>query len=206
MKLYYAPGTCSMGIHVLLEEIGEPYEKELVSFPDGAQYKPPFSEMNPKSKVPVLLRDDGSVLTEFPAIAYWLARRHPAAGLLPDDPDAAARAFEMVDYGVATVHMQGFQRIARPKNFTPTEADLDAVKARGREIFDRGLVLLDRGLGSHDYAVGDRLSIADAALFYLCFWCRERLKGDLPDRLGALYDRLRERPAMQKVLQVEGFA
>ncbi len=87
MKLFYAPGACSLGIHVLLEEIGKPYETAVVKFAEGAQYKPDFTAINPKSKVPTLVRDDGSVLTEFPAIAYWLARTNPQAKLLPDDPD-----------------------------------------------------------------------------------------------------------------------
>ena len=78
MKLYYAPGACSIGIHVLLEEIGKPYQAEAVNFREGAQYKPPFTGVNPKSKVPTLERDDGSILTEFPVIARWLAPQEPA--------------------------------------------------------------------------------------------------------------------------------
>ena len=92
MKLMYSPGACSVGIHVLLEEIGKPYDAQSVNLREGAQYKPDFTTVNPKSKVPTLVRDDGSVLTEFPAIAYWLARTNPAKKLLPDDADARARA------------------------------------------------------------------------------------------------------------------
>ena len=84
MKLMFAPGACSIGIHVLLEEIGKPYETQRVNLQEGAQYKPDFTTINPKSKVPTLVRDDGSVLTEFPAIAYWLARQQSAG-------EAAAR-------------------------------------------------------------------------------------------------------------------
>ncbi len=73
MKLYYAPGACSIGIHILLEEIGLPYDLERVNLQQGEQYKPAYTAVNPKSKVPTLVRDDGSVLTEYPAIAYWLA-------------------------------------------------------------------------------------------------------------------------------------
>src|SRR5580658_2755688 len=94
MKLMFAPGSCALGIHLLLEEIGKPYETERVNLQEGAQYKPEFTSVNPKSKVPTLVRDDGSVLTEFPAIAFWLARTNPQANLLPDDPDAQARALE----------------------------------------------------------------------------------------------------------------
>ena len=54
MKLYYAPGACSIGIHVLLEEIGKPYQIEPVNLRDGAQFKPPFTAVSPKAKVPAL--------------------------------------------------------------------------------------------------------------------------------------------------------
>src|ERR1700756_697239 len=103
MKLYYAPGACSIGIHVLLEELGKPYESEAVNLREGAQYKSEFTAINPKSKVPTLVRDDGSVLTEYPAIAYWLARTNPFGNLLPDDIDLQTQALSLTDYAVATI-------------------------------------------------------------------------------------------------------
>ncbi len=138
MKLYLTPGACSIGIHVLLEEIGKPYETELVKLTDGEQYKPGYVAVTPKSKVPALHRDDGGVLTEYGAIATWLARTNPDAKLLPHDPDAEALAVEAMDYAVATVHMQGFTRFARPANFSPDEAQKAAVQTRGREIYTQG--------------------------------------------------------------------
>src|ERR1700757_5446640 len=154
MKLYCAPGACSIGIHVLLEEIGKPYEAVPVNLREGDEYKPGFTSVNPKSKVPTLVRDDGSVLTEFPAIAYYLARSNPYANLLPDDIDQQARALELLDYAVATIHMQGFTRQFRPANFTPSAADEETVKARGKEIAEKGFALLDKALAGKDYAVG----------------------------------------------------
>jgi glutathione S-transferase len=205
MKLLFAPGACSLGIHVLLEEIGKPYETERVNLQEGAQYKPDFTTLNPKSKVPTLVRDDGSVLTEFPAIAFWLARTNPQANLLPDDADSQARALEAMDYVVATMHMQGFTRIFRPGNFSPNTADEEAVKARGREIFEKGLAVMDKMVEGKDYVVGP-FSIADAALFYVEFWGAARLKLDLPTHLAAHYKRMLARPAVQRMLQQEGLA
>ncbi len=92
MKLYYMPGACSIGIHVLLEEIGKPYDLQKIDGAKQEQYGPDFVKINPKSKVPTLQRDDGSVLTEFPAIATWLARKNPETGLLPSDADGDARS------------------------------------------------------------------------------------------------------------------
>lgn len=204
MDLYYSPGACSIGIHVLMEEIGKPYTLHKVSLKDGEQYKPDFLAINPKAKVPTLVRDDGSVLTEFPAIATWLALTNRDKQLLPDDPETMARTLEALDYVVSTVHMQGFSRIFRPGNFAPNEADHDAVKAKGREIFEKGLSVMNKALEGRDYVVGS-FSIADAALFYVEFWGAERLGMTLPANCAAHYARLKERPAVQKALREEGF-
>jgi glutathione S-transferase len=205
MKLMYSPGACSLGIHVLLEEIGKPYEAQVVDLRAGAQFKAEFTAVNPKSKVPTLVRDDGSVLTEFPAIAFWLARTNPDSKLLPDDAEGQARALEALDYVVATLHMQGFARIFRPSNFAPSAVNEDAVKARGREIFGNGLGVLNNALAGKDYLVG-QFSIADAALFYLEFWAAALLKMDLRPRVTAHYQRMLARPAVQRVLRQERLA
>jgi glutathione S-transferase len=204
MKLYYSPGACSIGIHVLLEEIGKPYEAERVNLQQGEQYKPPFTTINPKSKVPTLAKDDGSVLTEFPAIAYWLAKTNPFADLLPDDIDQQARALELLDYAVATIHMQGFGRQFRASNFTPSAADEEAVKTKGKEIAEKGFALLDKALEGKDYAVG-KFSIADAAIFYVEFWSK-RVGLTLPANCAAHLNRMLARPAVQRTLQQEGLA
>ncbi len=205
MKLYYAPGACSIGIHVLLEEIGKPYEAARVNFQEGQQYKPEFTSINPKSKVPTLQRDDGSVLTEYPAIALWLAASNPEAGLMPKGTDDLARAVEATDYCVATLHMQGFSRMFRPGNFSPDEADHDKVKARGEEIFSKGLDLLDKALAGKEHVTGS-YSFADSAVFYVSFWWNGRLKKDLPGNVAAHYGRMKARPAVQRTFEQEGLA
>ncbi len=205
MKLYYSPGACSLGIHVILEETGQPYQTELVNLREGAQYKPEFVTVNPKSKVPTLERDDGSVLTEYPAIAVWLARGAPEAGLLPSGRDAEAAALEATDYAVSTMHMQGFSRIFRPSNFAPSAADEEQVKERGREIFARGFALMDRALAGREWLAGT-YSIADTALFYNEFWAAGRLGMTLPGNCAAHYARMLARPAVQRVMQHEGLA
>ena len=205
MKLFYAPGACSIGIHVLLEEIGKPYDAELVNLREGAQFKPEFTSINPKSKVPTLQQDDGSVLTEYPAIAVWLASSFPEARLLPADATHLARALEYTDYAVATMHMQGFGRIFRPANFAPTEADHPAVQARGGEIFEKGLGVFDKALEGKDYLLGE-YSFADTALFYVCFWWAARLNRPLPKNVAAHFARMNARPAVQRVMAAEGLA
>ena len=205
MKLFYAPNACSMGIHLLLEEIGEPYQLEKVDFASGAQYKAPFVEINPKSKVPVLQRDDGGYLTEFPAIALYLARAKPAAGLLPAGLDAEVRALELLDYLIATVHMRGFTRIFRPALFAPGAADEAWVKQEGRDIIVKAFDLLAPVLGEQDYILGT-FSIVEGALFFLEYWARTRAKIQMPDKFEAHLDRLLARPAAVQTLRAEGLA
>jgi glutathione S-transferase len=202
MKLYYAPGACSLGIHVLMEEIGKPYEAIPVNLREGEQSKPPFTEINPKSKVPTLVKNDGSVLTEFPAIAYWLARTNPGQKLLPDGFDEQARVMEAMDYAVATIHMQGFTRLFRPTNFAPNAADEDTVKARGKEIVEKGFKLIDKTLEGKQFVAG-QFSVADCALFYVETWAG-RFGLPMPPNVQAHFERMKARPAVQAALKAEG--
>src|SRR5258708_39073056 len=108
--------------------MGKPYEGELLNLREGAQFKPEFTRVNPKSKVPTLVRDDGSVLPEFPAIAYWLAVSNPQAQLLPADAEGQPRGLEAIGYVVLPLHMHGISRTVRPVKHTPSEAGPDAGK------------------------------------------------------------------------------
>jgi glutathione S-transferase len=200
MKLYYAPGTSAVGIRILLEEIGKPYEVVTLNLRAGEQYQPPFVSVNPKSKVPTLVRDDNSVLTEFGAIARWLARTNPDARLLPDDPEREVRATELLDYVVGTVHMRGFSRMIVPMVFGP-EAQRAEIVAAGRRLAARGFEIIDAGLSSKTY-VADRYSYADPALFYVERWA-EQFSIPLPPNCKRHYEAMKKRPAVERVLAAD---
>lgn len=204
MKLYYAPGACSMGIHIILEEIGASYELVKLDLKGGEQHRLPFSEINPKGKVPTLVRDDGMVLTEYPVIAYYLAETHATTGLLPSDDDAALQSAAAIDYCVATIHMQGFARQFRPENFAPG-GNVDAVKQQGRDTAEKGFGIMSKLLGTKDYVAGT-YSLGDTALFYVEFWARNRTGMTLPPNLAAHLNRMLHRPAVQRMLAQEGIA
>jgi glutathione S-transferase len=203
MMLYMTPGSCTTGIHILLEEIGNPFQAHVVSLPAGDHLKPDYVSLNPKSTIPLLVRDDGSALTEFQAIAYWLARTYPRAKLLPGDIEGDTRVIEVMDYVVGTLHMQGFTRLFTTATFTDNEADHAAVRARGHEIIAKGFTILDGVLEGRDYVAGT-FSIADAALFYVEFWA-DKLGIALPPQCQAHYQRMRARPAVNLVLREEGY-
>lgn len=201
MKLYYADGTCAMGIHLLLEEIGEPYEKVRLSFAENEHKQPAYLSINPKAKVPALATHEHGVITELPAIAFYLAKTYPQARLLPDDVIGQVRAMELLEYVTATVHMRGWTRIVKPALFS-ADGDPERVRQEGMAIFTAGLDLLAKGLGDKPYALGD-FSIADAGLFFLEQWAGRR-RIALPPALAAHYARMLERPAVRRMLEQEG--
>jgi len=205
MKLFYSPNACSLGIHFLLAEIGQPYTLEKVDFGAKAQYGAAFTAINPKSKVPVLQLEDGSVITEFPAIAFYLARANPGAKLLPEGFLAETRALELLDYLIATVHMRGFTRIFRPEVFSPTPEEKEKVQAAGTKFIETGFALLEPVLGAQKYILGE-FSIVESALFFLEYWAVNRAKIPLPANFQAHYERLMARPAAQATLAAEGLS
>jgi glutathione S-transferase len=205
MKLYYAPNACSLGIHVLLEELGVPFEISKVDLYNGAQHQGEYLAINPKAKVPALERDDGAVITEYPAIAYYLARSFPDAKLFPDDLDAQTEVLELLDYMIATVHMRGFTRIFRPAMFSPTPEDEAKVKEAGVAVISKGFDLLAAQLEDKDYLIGS-YSIADTALFFLAWWAVKRAQITVPPAIHGFLNLMLSRPAVQRALAKEGLA
>ncbi|AJE45861.1 glutathione S-transferase family protein [Celeribacter indicus] len=193
MKLYHSPGTCSEGILVLLEEIGADYDLVITDLKQAAHREPEYLRVNPKGKVPALSLGDGSVLTEFPVIAFWLARRHPEAGLLPEGLEAEIRVMELTEYIVSTLHMRGSVFAMKPQKFTADPAAREELRAQGRAVVAAGYERLTEQLGEKPCLFGS-FSIADAAAFYLLSW-KEGIGVPVPPALAAYEERLRARAA-----------
>jgi glutathione S-transferase len=206
VKLFYSPGACSLGIHIILEEIGKPYDLALVALKDGAQHKPDFMAVNPKSKVPALDRGDGKVLTEFPAIALWLGKSNAAAGLVPADLEGETRCLEMLDYVCGTIHPQAFTRQFRPANFALREEDHPKVIETGKQNAVKYFDVLQKGWHGGTWALASGYSVADAALFFVEFWATRRSGLTLPPALDAHLKAMLARPAVQRALAQEGLA
>jgi glutathione S-transferase len=203
MRLYMTPGSCSTGIHILLEEIDNPFEAAIVNLLAGDQFKPDYVAMNPKSTIPTLLRDDGTALTEFQTIAYWLARTKPQ-GEADAGRSRRRRAGDGGD-GLRCRHNPhaGLRADLHDIHLHARRVRIRCGAARGREIAVKGLGLMDKVLEGKDYVAG-ALSIADAALFYVEFWA-EKTGIELPPNCSAHYQRMRARPAVYRVLREEGY-
>ena len=211
LKFHMTPGSCSTGIHILLETLELPFEVTIVNMPAGDHRRPEYLALNPKGSIPTLVLDDGQALTEFQAIAYWLARRYPRQRLLPEDPLLAAQTLELMDYVVGTVHGQGYTRIFTTERYLPAGLDdsllaawQQGIQARGREIVSEAFAVIEARLPDAGYALGADFSIADAALFYVEFWA-DKTALPLPPRCAAHYQLVRNRPVVQRVLREEGY-
>ncbi|TPG57210.1 glutathione S-transferase [Roseomonas nepalensis] len=205
MKLYFAPGACSMGIHVILEEIGKPYELAPVALKEGAQHKPEFQAVNPKSKVPALELDgEGRALTEWPAIALYLAGSNPEANLMPRDPAAQARALEAIDYVTGTIHPNAFTRQFRPGNFSVREEDHPQVIEQAQQNAEKFFNLVEKNWAGDTWVLPEGYSVADAALFFVEYWQAKRVGKPLPPKLDRHLKAMLERPAVKRVLEQEG--
>lgn len=211
LQFHMTPGSCTTGIHILLEEAELPFQVNVVNLPAGDHRQPAYLAINPKGTIPTLVLDDGTALTSFPSIAYWLARRNPRKRWLSDDPVLAARTLDLLDHAVNTVHGQGFTRIFTTDRYLPDGVPADAlpawraaIEAQGRRTVLEAFDVVEAGLPDTGYAMGADFGIADAALFYVFFWA-SKTDLPLPPRCQALFERIRARPVVQQVLREEGY-
>jgi len=183
LALYIAPGSSSMAPHIALREIGVPFDLRPLSFAKAEQRDPAYLAINPEGKVPTLV-DGDLILTEVAAILFYLARRFPEAGLLPEGPADEARALSWMSFCAATIH--------------------PAFRG-GDEAAGAAFLQAEQRLGAREWLVGGAMTIADIHLFRM-FW-RARHTYALPmdalPRLIAHHDRMMARPAVRGTCEIE---
>jgi len=203
LTFFMTPGSCTTGIHILLEEVEAVFSVELVNLMAGDQHSERYRQLNPKGSIPMLQLDSGAVLTEFEAIACWIAWSFPRKKLLPEDPLQAAKVIELMSYCVNFLHMQGFARWFTPEKFCESGQLIEQVKAEAQAKISQGFAVVEAELPESGYACGE-FSIADAALFYVEFWA-DRSDMELPPKLRHHLDTLLKRPLVRQVLAEEGY-
>ena len=206
--LYYAPGACSLAAHIVLEEIGAPYETVRLELARGDQRAPEYLAVNERGRVPALY-EDGWVLTESAAILRHLARVHPEAGLLPSDPRGQAVADEWLAW-LSTGHQIAYAQVRRPERSSADEAAYPAIRAKGADTFGDLCTMTEVRLSNGGWAVGGRYGVVDAALMVFWNWARGPFIGfDMPALFPAWTAharRVAERPAVRTVFEREGLA
>jgi glutathione S-transferase len=206
LKLYYSAGACSLAPHILLEESGLAYSAELTAIAEGKTRTPEYLAINPKGRVPALVTEEGEVLTEVPAISWYIANSTSTIRLLPQDRLAAARCFEWFNWLSGTVHTMAFSQFWRTQRFVTDEKFFPPIKEKGRENILENFAYIESRLAGRNWVVGNAYTAVDAYLLVFFRW-GNRIGLDM--RAGypqwtAHAERVLQRPAVQRVLQQEG--
>jgi len=192
MKLYYAPGACSLSDHIALHEADIAFEHDRVDLKTKrTEQGEDYAAINPKGYVPALRLDNGELVTENVAILDWIAGQAPA--LAPPGPMGRTRMLETLAYISAELH----------KNFAPFfKGGSDEEKGKAGEAIARRLGYLAERMEG-DYLFGDRFGVADAYLFVMLLWAK---KNDmpLPEPLPAYFGRVRSRASVEEAMHHEG--
>jgi glutathione S-transferase len=168
-KLFYALKSASMGVRVMLEEIGAPYELMPTTVDMDRPRPPEQLAINPNGWVPVLVWDAGAMY-ECAAITVFLCDRHPEANLAPtiDDP---ARALYLQTLVFCSNSVQNaFQLTYYPDRFADTPEDEPSAQRRGNRRLRETWKVIDDQIGENEWVLGDRFSAADIYLFMLTTW------------------------------------
>ncbi|MDQ2104993.1 glutathione S-transferase family protein [Azospirillum isscasi] len=204
LTLYGMPSTASMAPHILLREIGVPFEMVLLDRATAAHKAPDYLRLNPNGRVPTLV-DGDLVLFESAAICLHLADSYPAAGLAPA-PGTAERAhfYMWLVFLTNTVQADMLVYFYPERHVEGAEAQA-SVKAMAEARLLERFTLLDRVLGDKAWFLGDRYSAVDPYLFMLARWTR--FMGTPARRLpnlGPYLARMLARPAVRAAFEAEG--
>ena len=199
MKLYYSPGACSLASHIALSEAGVKFELvkaalQTHTLADGSDYY----QITAKGQVPLLELDDGSRLSEGPAILQYIADHAPGTGLAPAAGTMERyRLMEWLNFITSELH-KGFSPLFNGK--MPQEAK-EIFAARLKDKF----AYVDRQLEGKDYLMGKQFCVADAYLFTMTQWAEGRgidLSGCA--NVEAFIQRMKARPGVQDAMKSEG--
>jgi len=194
LKLYYAPGACSLASHICLIEGGGQFSVERVDLKTKVTASgEDFRTITAKGYVPALMLESGEVLTENVAVLAYIAREVPLLGVLGEF--GQIRLLEMLAYLSTEIH-KGFEQLfvgAGAEQLATTAAN---ITRRFRYLADRLHT---------DYLFGSHPSVADFYLFVMMSWAK-MFGVEVPAPLRTIEKRLLERPSVQAALRSEGLA
>ena len=198
MKLYFAPGACSLAPHIALREAALEFDLEQVDLrakqtKSGGDYR----AINPKGGVPALGLDDGQVLTEAAVILQYIADRKPASQLAPAAGTIERyREQEWLNW-VATELHKGISPF-----FNPKASDEWKQVLRDRLAFQFEFL---NGRMAKPFLMGAQYTVADSYLYTILRWTKlHNIElGKWPD-IPAFMARVEARPAAQAALKAEG--
>jgi glutathione S-transferase len=211
LQLHYYPGTAAMTPHILLQEIGVPFELVLVDRMADAHKLPDYLKLNPNGLIPVLT-DGELVLYETAAICLYLCDKYPAAGLAP-----SLGSLERAHFYKWMVWLTNTLQATLISYFYPERwvdegnaTGAAQVKAQAQRRVGSLLDQLDAELARHGgpWLLGENYSALDPFAMMLCRWTRGFTSAPARSRthLGPFLQSVLARPAVQRVFATEQLA
>ena len=200
-RLFYAKGSASDGVRVILEEIGVPYEL-IQSTIDRSKPRPPEQlEINPNGWVPVLMYG-GNGIYECAAITIFLCDLHPEANLAPkfNEPKRGLYLQTLVYFSNSV--QTAFQTNYYPDRFTDTNANEQSAQRRGIKRLYETWKVIDDQIGDNEWVLGERFSAVDIYLFMLTTWLKTSRGHPTTDQfpnVKRIADSVMSRPSIQLV-------
>lgn len=199
MKLFYADGTISIAPAIALLEAGLNTEFARIDFAQGAQMKPEYLAVNPKGRVPALVLEGGTILTETGALLDYIAAIAPDTNLIPETPADAAHMRSVMYYLASTMHVAHAHKMRGSRWSDKPESQLD-MAAKVPETMTACAKYVETECLRGDYVCGAQFTIADPYLFVVCNW----LAGDgvtvteFP-KITAFMARMEQRSSVQAI-------
>ena len=202
--LYYSPGSCSLIIHCLLEELGVPFEPKRVSLKEDQHKTAEYRKVNPKERVPALATPDGT-LTECVALIEHLCDRHDRDGVFLGKTGTWQRSqtLERIATLATEIH-PWYHRFFHTEDFAPGGEAQDVVKKHGTEKLLAWFREKDAALTT-PYWSGERPTIADHYFMTVARWGRflDPPVTRMPN-IEPFMKRMGERPAVARAMAREG--
>jgi len=203
--LFYSPGSCALAPHIVLEEIGQPFDLELVVTYKGEARTEKFKKVNPKGRIPVLTKADW-MLTESPAILLHLASEKPV--FAPKGQEELSRTLEWFNWLSGTVHSVAIRQIWRSEDFTNDPTMLEAIRAKGHEHLAEAHALIESRLTEGEWALASGYTVLDPFLLVFYRW-GHRMKLPMRDKCPKWTkhaEMMLRRPAVTRALTTEGIS
>lgn len=199
LKLLHTPGSRSLRIIFLLEELGLDYELDSYKY-DGAFFaSSAFRKLSPMGKLPALW-DDDAVIVESTAIMQYVLDRYGPNGLTVnvEDPNYAVylQWFHMAEGGMANYIAVSFGHSTGIEQYQVS----DAYDRYCRYQIEKALSMLEQQLVDRDYLCAQGFTAADISLFYTLFFAKFAMHAKLSERVESYFQRLLARDAAKKSL------
>ena len=202
IKLFYAPGTCALAPHIVLEWVGEPYDLEKVQ-----PRSPEYLKINPLGQVPAMIDGSSGVMNQADAILKYLANKYPDAHL--GDDGTLQDAYELdrwLAFFTGDVHPSFFPYFAPSRYWADNnESALKSIKESSYKLVDRVFKHLDEHLDGKNYMIGNRRTIADPYAFAMIRWGNNLPKplSEYPN-IYRFYQQLREDQGVKRAMEQQG--